>query len=81
MHQQLEPTLTEALAAFCKERPSEDRETAINWLANWLIQHNPNKAQLRYDADDLPTEECDSIPSPPSQKGAKAVDERITSQL
>lgn len=37
------PTLTEGLAALCKHKP----ENPALWLANWLLQHNPNKPQVQ----------------------------------
>lgn len=33
------PTLTAALTALCKSKPADP----INWLADWLTQHNPNQ--------------------------------------
>mmetsp|Transcript_70097 Transcript_70097/g.222179 ORF Transcript_70097/g.222179 Transcript_70097/m.222179 type:complete len:409 (-) Transcript_70097:176-1402(-) len=39
----LEPTLIRGLTALCKNKPSADKYEAISWLANWLLDNNPNK--------------------------------------
>jgi nucleoside diphosphate kinase homolog 5 len=42
IEQAVSPTLTEGLAALCKHKPANP----ALWLANWLLQHNPNKPQV-----------------------------------
>ena len=41
----LTPTLVKGLAALCKEKPSAGKLEAVQWLADWLLANNPNKAQ------------------------------------
>ncbi|KAL9836650.1 nucleoside diphosphate kinase homolog 5 isoform 2-T4 [Geothlypis trichas] len=40
----VKPTLLAGLTALCKERPADP----MIWLADWLIEHNPNKPKLQY---------------------------------
>ncbi|XP_007910603.1 nucleoside diphosphate kinase homolog 5 [Callorhinchus milii] len=37
------PTLLTGLTELCKEKPAEP----VIWLADWLMDHNPNKAQIQ----------------------------------
>jgi len=39
----LQPTLVKGLTALCKEKPSAGKMEAVTWLANWLLDNNPNK--------------------------------------
>jgi hypothetical protein len=41
-----EETVCEALTVLAKEKPSNDPTQALTWLANWLIEHNPNKPHI-----------------------------------
>ena len=36
------PTLTQALTALSKAKPADP----VNWLADWLLEHNPNKPHV-----------------------------------
>ncbi|OXB56847.1 hypothetical protein ASZ78_004730 [Callipepla squamata] len=38
------PTLLAGLTALCKEKPADP----MTWLADWLIEHNPNKPRLHH---------------------------------
>uniref|UniRef100_G1N6Z6 Nucleoside diphosphate kinase homolog 5 n=2 Tax=Meleagris gallopavo TaxID=9103 RepID=G1N6Z6_MELGA len=38
------PTLLAGLTALCKEKPADP----MMWLADWLMEHNPNKPRLRH---------------------------------
>ncbi|XP_072204168.1 nucleoside diphosphate kinase homolog 5 isoform X1 [Excalfactoria chinensis] len=38
------PTLLAGLTALCKEKPADP----MIWLADWLIEHNPNKPRLQH---------------------------------
>ncbi|NXJ13133.1 NDK5 kinase, partial [Odontophorus gujanensis] len=38
------PTLLAGLTALCKEKPADP----MTWLADWLIEHNPNKPRLQH---------------------------------
>ncbi|XP_061858042.1 nucleoside diphosphate kinase homolog 5 isoform X4 [Colius striatus] len=40
----VKPTLLAGLTALCKEKPADP----MTWLADWLIEHNPNKPKLQY---------------------------------
>ncbi|NXW62065.1 NDK5 kinase, partial [Eurystomus gularis] len=40
----VKPTLLAGLTALCKEKPADP----MTWLADWLIEHNPNKPRLQY---------------------------------
>ncbi|NWV03002.1 NDK5 kinase, partial [Ptilonorhynchus violaceus] len=40
----VKPTLLAGLTALCKEKPTDP----MIWLADWLIEHNPNKPKLQY---------------------------------
>ncbi|XP_066053377.1 nucleoside diphosphate kinase homolog 5 isoform X1 [Chamaea fasciata] len=40
----VKPTLLAGLTALCKEKPADP----MIWLADWLMEHNPNKPKLRY---------------------------------
>ncbi|GHP10385.1 hypothetical protein PPROV_000911600 [Pycnococcus provasolii] len=42
----LQPTLLKGLTALCKEKPSADKLQAITWLAEWLLDNNPNKPRI-----------------------------------
>jgi len=37
------PTLLKGLTALCKQKPSDP----VIWLADWLLEHNPNKPKVR----------------------------------
>eukprot|EP00740_Mantoniella_antarctica_P003091 CAMPEP_0181359350 /NCGR_PEP_ID=MMETSP1106-20121128/6031_1 /TAXON_ID=81844 /ORGANISM="Mantoniella antarctica, Strain SL-175" /LENGTH=375 /DNA_ID=CAMNT_0023472441 /DNA_START=250 /DNA_END=1377 /DNA_ORIENTATION=- len=47
----LTPTLVKGLAALCKEKPSAGKLEAVQWLADWLLANNPNKALSFAEAD------------------------------
>ena len=53
----------------------------MHYLADLLLQHNPNKVQPSSNFDDLPSEGCDLIPERLPPRGAKAVDKCIHQQL
>ncbi|XP_077182826.1 nucleoside diphosphate kinase homolog 5 isoform X1 [Paroedura picta] len=38
------PTLLKGLTALCKRKPADP----FTWLADWLIEHNPNTPRLRH---------------------------------
>ncbi|NXQ78744.1 NDK5 kinase, partial [Nyctibius grandis] len=40
----VKPTLLAGLTALCKEKPADP----MTWLADWLIEHNPNKPRVQY---------------------------------
>ncbi|GAB0195885.1 nucleoside diphosphate kinase 5 [Grus japonensis] len=40
----VKPTLLAGLTALCKEKPADP----MTWLADWLIEHNPNKPKLQH---------------------------------
>ncbi|XP_009993940.1 PREDICTED: nucleoside diphosphate kinase homolog 5 [Chaetura pelagica] len=40
----VKPTLLAGLTALCKEKPADP----MTWLADWLIEHNPNKPRLQH---------------------------------
>ncbi|XP_039934441.1 nucleoside diphosphate kinase homolog 5 [Hirundo rustica] len=40
----VKPTLLAGLTALCKEKPADP----MIWLADWLIEHNPNKPKLQH---------------------------------
>jgi len=82
MERELQPTLLEGLTALCKEKPRADGLEAVDWLADWLLAHNPNKAQPKEcEPNGRAVEEADPLPAPPPEKGAKAIDERITRNI
>ncbi len=35
-------TLTAGLTALCKAKPADP----VTWLADWLLEHNPNKPKV-----------------------------------
>ncbi|XP_039238326.1 nucleoside diphosphate kinase homolog 5 isoform X2 [Pipra filicauda] len=40
----VKPTLLAGLTALCKKKPADP----MIWLADWLIEHNPNKPKLQF---------------------------------
>lgn len=46
IEQKLNPTLLKALTALAKEKPTSKPQDAVVFLANWLLEHNPNKPQV-----------------------------------
>eukprot|EP00892_Ulva_mutabilis_P008667 jgi/Ulvmu1/6172/UM028_0028.1 len=54
----LEDALCKGLTELSKHKPSHDPTTAIVWLGDWLLQHNPHKP-LVYGPDELPLEDID----------------------
>ncbi|XP_062494002.1 nucleoside diphosphate kinase homolog 5 [Pezoporus occidentalis] len=40
----VKPTLLAGLTALCKEKPADP----MIWLADWLIEHNPNKPRVQH---------------------------------
>uniref|UniRef100_A0A6G1RSJ3 Nucleoside diphosphate kinase homolog 5 n=1 Tax=Hypotaenidia okinawae TaxID=2861861 RepID=A0A6G1RSJ3_9GRUI len=40
----VKPTLLAGLTALCKEKPADP----MIWLADWLIEHNPNKPRIQH---------------------------------
>ncbi|XP_053935985.1 nucleoside diphosphate kinase homolog 5 isoform X2 [Cuculus canorus] len=40
----VKPTLLAGLTALCKEKPADP----MTWLADWLVEHNPNKPRLQH---------------------------------
>eukprot|EP00054_Salpingoeca_dolichothecata_P012255 m.68020 g.68020 ORF g.68020 m.68020 type:complete len:96 (-) comp19858_c0_seq1:22-309(-) len=42
LNKTVNPTLTHALTALCKEKP----DNPLEWLADWLINNNPNKPRV-----------------------------------
>eukprot|EP01026_Neomeris_dumetosa_P073356 TRINITY_DN7539_c0_g1_i1.p3 TRINITY_DN7539_c0_g1~~TRINITY_DN7539_c0_g1_i1.p3 ORF type:complete len:233 (+),score=29.42 TRINITY_DN7539_c0_g1_i1:25-699(+) len=61
VQKQLQPTLLNGLTQLAKEKPSSDPYEAILWLANWLLNNNPNKPRivLPHEAKPLRPEELD----------------------
>ncbi|XP_074694350.1 nucleoside diphosphate kinase homolog 5 isoform X3 [Strix aluco] len=41
----VKPTLLAGLTALCKEKPADP----MIWLADWLIEHNPNKPRVQHE--------------------------------
>ncbi|CAM9715828.1 unnamed protein product [Pylaiella littoralis] len=48
----LEDLLTTALSELCKAKP--EGLDAVRWLAEWLLEHNPNKPTVEQAEDQLP---------------------------
>jgi nucleoside-diphosphate kinase len=48
---ELTPVLVKGFAALCKEKPSAQRLEAIQWLADWLRENNPRKANAFAEED------------------------------
>jgi nucleoside-diphosphate kinase len=46
IEQKLNPTLLKALSALAKEKPTSSPQDAVIFLANWLLDHNPNKPRV-----------------------------------
>ncbi|KAJ9514602.1 hypothetical protein QJQ45_016351 [Haematococcus lacustris] len=44
--EKLQPALSRALTALAREKPSAERFEAITFLANYLLQNNPNKPKV-----------------------------------
>ncbi|GMH39893.1 hypothetical protein BSKO_07797 [Bryopsis sp. KO-2023] len=44
--QNLEPLLTQALTVLAKQKPSGEKFEAVTFLANWLLNNNPNKPRV-----------------------------------
>lgn len=42
----LQPTLLKGLTALCKEKPSAEPLEAVTWIAEWLLDNNPNKPRI-----------------------------------
>jgi hypothetical protein len=42
----LQPTLVKALTALAREKPTSSKTGAIRFLAQWLLENNPNKPQV-----------------------------------
>ncbi|XP_042737338.1 nucleoside diphosphate kinase homolog 5 isoform X1 [Lagopus muta] len=40
----IKPTLLAGLTALCKEKPADP----MTWLADWLMEHSPNKPRLQH---------------------------------
>lgn len=47
----LQPTLVKALTVLAREKPTSNKLDAITFLANWMLEHNPNKPQLQVPAE------------------------------
>ncbi|KAJ6667899.1 hypothetical protein lerEdw1_016220 [Lerista edwardsae] len=45
LNRYVNPTLLKGLTALCKKKPSDP----FTWLADWLIENNPNTPKLRHD--------------------------------
>eukprot|EP00878_Enallax_costatus_P034256 GHUV01037971.1.p1 GENE.GHUV01037971.1~~GHUV01037971.1.p1 ORF type:complete len:178 (+),score=81.08 GHUV01037971.1:256-789(+) len=43
----LQPTLVKALTVLAREKPSSDKLDVITFLANWMLENNPNKPQTQ----------------------------------
>lgn len=43
----LQPILIRALTVLAREKPSSDKLEAIAFLANWMLENNPNKPQTQ----------------------------------
>ena len=48
---ELTPVLVKGFAALCKEKPSAQRLEAIQWLADWLRENNPRRANAFAEED------------------------------
>jgi len=70
---ELTPVLVKGFAALCKEKPSAQRLEAIQWLADWLRENNPKRANAfaeeelaldpaNEDAGDFETVQTDTAP-------------------
>ena len=42
----LQPALSKALTSLAREKPSAERFEALTYLANFLLQNNPNKPRI-----------------------------------
>lgn len=56
--QSLEDALCKGLTELAKQKPSQDPNTAILWLGDWLLQHNPTKP-LVYGPEELAIDDVD----------------------
>ena len=45
------PTLLKGLTSLCKKKPSDP----VTWLADWLLENNPNKPKTAGPRVDMPT--------------------------
>lgn len=43
----LQPTLVKALTVLAHEKPTSNKLDAVTFLANWLLENNPNKPQTQ----------------------------------
>jgi len=43
LQKHVNPVLTKGLSELCKQKP----EDPLNWLAEWLLQNNPNKPRIQ----------------------------------
>jgi hypothetical protein len=55
---QFEETLCKALTILARDKPSNDPTETLTWLANWLLEHNPNKPRI-VGADNLSLDDVD----------------------
>jgi hypothetical protein len=46
IEQKLNPTLLKALTALARAKPTSQPHEAVVFLANWLLEHNPNKPRV-----------------------------------
>jgi hypothetical protein len=46
IEQKLNPTLLKALTALARDKPTSQPQEAVVFLANWLLEHNPNKPRV-----------------------------------
>lgn len=43
----LQPTLVKALTVLARQKPTSNKLDAITFLANWMLENNPNKPQVQ----------------------------------
>ncbi|KAK9817643.1 hypothetical protein WJX72_000069 [[Myrmecia] bisecta] len=58
LEDKLQPTLLKGLTALAKQKPSADKQEALAFLANWLLNNNPNKPRM-VAPEDLPLNPAD----------------------
>eukprot|EP00959_Pyramimonas_sp_CCMP1952_P168643 3523575-Pyramimonas_sp.AAC.1 len=58
VQRELQPTLVKCLTTLCKVKPTADQLEAITWVANWLLDNNPNKPRP-LSQDEAETLECE----------------------
>uniref|UniRef100_A0A7S0R1P3 Nucleoside diphosphate kinase n=1 Tax=Pyramimonas obovata TaxID=1411642 RepID=A0A7S0R1P3_9CHLO len=74
---ELQPTLVKCLTTLCKVKPTANKLEAITWVANWLLDNNPNKPRPLAEAEAgllEGEEEEDEYPVSEADAGEEGVD-------